>query len=294
MPSYSKVWRVKVDGCRHRLTLVDPLAVLGVLRLLPVESVKAKGSDRATIVYAVRGGLLGRPKSSVTLERDAMELRIEGRGALDFSLRASCPSDEQLIVTFNVGGKLSDRVSEETVDKVFEDVKKVLSEMMEIPVEKTQAPPAAPQAQPPRPAAAQVAPAAAGSQAALQVNPRQEALDKMLCMVRMVTAGYPVDDRLSRMVPTVYSPRLRVGRVVASGVDYAERLDLARFDDRDYVIRLSSGDKMLDVVRLASKGVVGAYYQGPGGPLYGLQAVNRFVEEVCRPGVRVSYWVVEA
>ncbi len=134
MPSHSFVWRARVDGCRHRLTMVDPVALLGLIRFLPVESVKTKGSEKATVVYAVKSGLLGKPKSSVSIERDALELRIEGRGALDFQVRASCPSDEQLVFSVNVGGKLSDRVPEEQARKVFEDLKRALAEMMEIPL----------------------------------------------------------------------------------------------------------------------------------------------------------------
>ncbi len=118
-------------------------------------------------------------------------------------------------------------------------------------------------------------------------------VDKTLCMVRLVTAGFPIDDRVSHMIPTVYAPKLRTGRVVASGVDTVDRLDLARFDDRDYLIRLTSGDVKLDVVRPPKRGVVGAHYQGPDGELYGLQAAGRFVEQVCTPGRRVAYWVVE-
>lgn len=136
---------------------------------------------------------------------------------------------------------------------------------------------------------AQPQPLAAAPAAAAPAAPGGSAVNPALCMVRMITAGFPIDEELSRRVPTEYSPRLRGLPVVAHGYEEATRVNLLEYDDADYLIRLVSGDTRVDVARIGGR--VGVYYRGPGGEAYGAEAASKAVEDLCRPGRRVAYTV---
>ena len=159
------------------------------------------------------------------------------------------------------------------------------------------APAPAPQPlQPATPAAALQQPLPpAPAAAAPQQPPGQAVLDERLrrlqCAARIVTAGFPLDEELSRRIPSEYSPRFRRGQLVDSGEGAPDQVNLIQYDDADYVIRVFTGDLKADIVRLAS-GAVGVYLKGPGGESYGEEALERLLDALCRPGARMLYWVV--
>jgi len=141
-------------------------------------------------------------------------------------------------------------------------------------------PPQPQPAVPPPAAAAPPPPAAAGA---------GQAPNPAMCMVRMITAGFPIDEELSRRVPSEYSPRLRGLPLAAHGYEEATRVNLVEYDDADYLIRLVSGDTRVDVARVGGR--VGVYYRGPRGEAYGAEAARMAVGDLCRPGRRVAYTV---
>ncbi|NOZ89074.1 MAG: hypothetical protein GXO15_04030 [Crenarchaeota archaeon] len=120
-----------------------------------------------------------------------------------------------------------------------------------------------------------------------------ERLRRLQCAARLVTAGFPVSSELSRIVPSKYSPRLRRGVLVDSGSGSPGSISLVHFDDADYLIRIAVGDYKADIVRLVSRGAVGVYFRGPGVEAYGEEAVEKLLDQLCRPNVRMLYWVVK-
>jgi hypothetical protein len=110
------------------------------------------------------------------------------------------------------------------------------------------------------------------------------------CMARLITAGLPVDEELSRRIPFEYSPKLSLSPLVEMGESTVGKLDLSKYTD-GYMVRLTSGGARLDSLRLGGK--IGVYLKVDGSEHLGSEAVWRAVNVYCSdPGKKVFYIVV--
>ncbi len=307
--------RIDVGDCRRLLSHLDPVELLEYIDIFPLEKINIKrGSIEVIYVHNPRARFGGKAKVKVTVTHHENTLRIHGLGPISFELRLACTTPSKMLVYLTVTGKLIDKVPKAKVRKIFEKLKEeVLRRAGKAPAtkpieeallggtrreEKPAQPPAAaaPTPTPAPVAAAQpatlpptAAPAPAGQQQVQAPGFEGMSMESYMCMVRLITAGFPVDDELSRRIPVEYSHRIRTLPIVANGYDPVERIDLLRYDDADYLIRLVSGDVVVDVVRMAGR--VGVYYRDRSREAYGVEAARLAAEQLCRPGRRIAYTV---
>ena len=118
----------------------------------------------------------------------------------------------------------------------------------------------------------------------------QEGLSVTECMAKLITAGLPVDEELSRKIPFEYAPKFSLSPLVEMGEAQVSKLDLSKYRD-GFMVRLSSGGARLDSLRLGGK--VGVYLKVNGAEHLGSEAVWRAVNVYCTdPGKKVFYIVV--
>jgi len=308
--------RIPVQDCKKLIHEVDPLDLVEYLRFFLIEKVNSKkGTIEIIYVHNPRARFGGKAKTRVTVTAGENSLRLHGLGPVSFELRLSCITPRTLVVYMTVTGKLIDRIPKQRARELFEAL---VAELRSRGGAEEALPPA-PEAAAPAAGAALAAPVAAGTVAASPAGapaaasqvpvaapqpsppaavaapqaaaqpPAGGEVDLAACIVRLITAGFPVDDELSRRVPSEFSPRLRSLPVAAHGYEPSERVNLIMFDDADYLIRLVSGDVRVDVVRLGGR--VGVYYRGPEGEAYGDEAARLAAEKLCVPGRRIAYTV---
>ncbi len=303
--------RLQVQDCKQLIHDLDPLDLIEYLRFFPIEKVNTKkGTIEIIYVHNPRARFGGKAKTKVTVTTGENTLRLHGLGPVSFELRLSCTTPRTLVVYFTVTGKLIDRIPKTRARELFEALLAELRsragiEETPIPLAETRATataPAATAAAASIPAPAAMPAAAPGATAVAATVPAQAPApppaaptaapaeeDLAACIVRLITAGFPVDEELSRRVPVEYSPRLRTLPVAAHGYEPSEQVNLLEYDDADYLIRLVSGDVRVDVVRLGGR--VGVYYKGPDGEAYGAEAARKAAEQLCRRGRRIAYTV---
>ncbi len=308
--------RIDVGDCRRLLSHLDPVELLEYIDIFPLEKINIKrGSIEIIYIHNPRARFGGKAKVKVTVTHHENTLRIHGLGPISFELRLACTTPSKMLVYLTVTGKLIDKVPKAKVGKIFERLKEeILRRAGKAPAtkpieeallggtrrgEKPVQPPAAAAQPATLPPTAAPAPAAAAPAAPLAAAPAGQqvqapgfegmSMESYMCMVRLITAGFPVDDELSRRIPVEYSHRIRTLPIVANGYDPVERIDLLRYDDADYLIRLVSGDVVVDVVRMAGR--VGVYYRDGSREAYGVEAARLAAEQLCRPGRRIAYTV---
>ncbi len=309
--------RIDVGDCRRLLSRLDPIELLEYIDLFPLEKINMKrGTIEIIYVHNPRARFGGKAKVKVTVTHHENTLRIHGLGPISFELRLACTTPSKMLVYLTVTGKLIDKVPKASVEKIFEKLKEeILRRAGKAPAmkpieeallggtrreEKPAQPPAAMSpstaASTPPVASAPAAVVSAASSAAAPAGQQVQvpgfegmSVESYMCMVKLITAGFPVDDALSRRIPVEYSHRIRTLPVVVNGYDPVERIDLLRYDDADYLIRLVSGDVVVDVVRTAGR--VGVYYRDGSREAYGVEAARLAAEQLCRPGRRVAYTV---
>jgi hypothetical protein len=109
------------------------------------------------------------------------------------------------------------------------------------------------------------------------------------CVARLITAGLPVDEELSRKVPFEYSPKLSLSILVEMGEAPAGKLDLSKYTD-GYLVRLASKGAKLDSLRLGGK--VGVYLRVNGSQYLGSEAVWKAIDIYCGEPERKIFYIV--
>jgi hypothetical protein len=250
--------RLRVKDCKQLIHELDPLDLVEHLRFFPIEKVNTK-KDTIEIIYLhnPRARFGGKAKTKVTVTAGENSLRLHGLGPVSFELRLSCTTPRTLVVYYTVTGKLIDRIPKSRAYELFQALLAELRSRAGVEEAPTQ--PAAAAAGPPvsallvTPAASAPAAAAPGAttlSSGLTSTPASSPApvastptpvpgaaggtgvpgeDLAGCIVRLITAGFPVDEELSRRTPREYSPRLRSLPVVAHGYEASERINLIEY-----------------------------------------------------------------
>ena len=258
----------RIPGCREAVEKLRVEDVVDALRrLMSVEKVAVKGS-RVELTYLYTPDEFTRKRLRVKLEVERGEGRLvaRGKGSLGLELVVECSGDEAAVaLTVYKGEKYIGK-------EMLEDVVKSIVERLKSLAPQPPAPPA------PAPAA----PAAA--------TPAAERGGELPCTVRLITAGLPVDEALSRRIPGEIHDHANVaGRVVEEGEAPSDLLDLSMYRD-GYDVRLAWGENMLESYRAGGR--VGVYMRSPTGESYGEAAVAQASRELCRGRIRVFYMVI--
>jgi len=266
----------KIPRCSDALAALGPEDIARLLsRIFSIDSIRYR-DDGIEVVYVYRPDEFTRKRLRTAIRvasRSNDQVVFEARGALNADIVLRCRGDEA-IAAVAVHGKAEKLITRQQLEEIAKRVIAALEE--KAPRQREEAAPTAT-------AAHQQLPAEAAAPQA------PHGFTESLCIVEAITAGFPVDEELSRQVEVEYSPRLGTLPYVTGGVDFIERLDLVRYDD-GYALRLVHEDTTVDVVRAGGR--VGVYYQGPEGRAYGEDAVRLAAEKLCRPGTRVAYTVV--
>ncbi len=321
----------EVDDCYSAISRLDAEKFVSLVDLLPIHGMKKKGDKFiVTYVYDPNARFGGKDKTTVTIDRGRNHLKITGLGGLSYELRISCLDKSKLLLYMVVTGRLLSYISKKKAEQVFEALSNLVTTT--IGARRAEERVATPVTQPrmetlsikPKPSQPQRAPTPAvptlatgyteaGEEAIptmqtsapqlVRTMPSQEPGKAVAkpgdneCITRLVTAGLPVDEDLSREVPLKYSPLLRQGgkRIVEYSSGEAEAIDLSKYRDANYIIRLFFSDSKVDIVRLPSEGKVGIYYKGPDGEIYGVKAIEKIAAILCSSNnkLKLVYWVIE-
>ncbi len=266
----------RVPGCREalrKLTLSDLARALQEV-LKPEKLEEKKGELRLTYVWRPDEFTKKRLKAKARIvEEPGERLVYRVTGGLDMEIVARCIRDDEAVVAVAAHGKTEKMLEEKTLRWI---ARKLLERMA------STAPPAAPAPPPPAAAPTPTPVAAPAAPAAAQRD----------CIERLVTAGLPVDEELSRRIKEYIHAEASVsGRLVDEGTGPQEEIDLSKYSD-GYDVRIIEGYNFVESVRW--RGRVGVYYRNEAGRIeaFGEEAVRHARGTVCRRGVRVTYLVL--
>jgi hydrogenase maturation factor len=328
---YSFKRHYEVDDCYSAISRLDAEKFVSLVDLLPIHGMKKKGDKFiVTYIYDPNARFGGKDKTTVTIDRGRNHLKITGLGGLSYELRISCLDKSKLLLYMVVTGRLLSYISKKKAEQVFEALSNLVTttigarraeEAVAVPATRPRVEVLGIRPQPSQPlrTPAPAVPALATGyveareeaipttqtsapqpmEATTSQEPRETAVEpgSSECIARLVTAGLAVDEDLSREVPLKYSPLLRRGgkRIVEYSSGEAEAIDLSKYRDANYIIRLFFSDSKVDIVRLPSEGKVGIYYKGPDGEIYGIKAIEKIVAMLCDSNnkLKLVYWVIE-
>ncbi len=298
--------RRTIPGCSQALEGLGLLELVERLKILQVDRVtERRGRVEVVYLYTPDEFTKKRLKVRYELHHAPGRLAVRGTGALDLELTVTCRGDEAE-ASIEVKGKGERYIEQPSLEEALASLLDLIASRAPPPPAPTPMPTPAPA---PAPAPAAPAPAAATAEAPPAPTPApapaptpaptppaeapvEAATVELDCVGKLVTAGLPVDEELSRQVRSVYHAQASLSGVLEEdGRALSTQLDLSTYRG-NHVVRILAGRFYVEAVRLGDRVGVYARDEEAGVEAYGSEALSMVEERLCREPVRVTYMVI--